>query len=74
MPQNLTNEKSILVRVMVCCRQAASHYLNQLWQSSDKKPEAKLAYIYIAISRHYATMSKLNLLVPGKSDTYVTYI
>ena len=28
---NLTNEKSVLVQVMVWCRQATSHYLSQCW-------------------------------------------
>ena len=31
MLQNLINEKSTLVEVMVWCSQAASHYLNQYW-------------------------------------------
>ena len=30
-PQNSTNEKSTLVQVMACCRQATSHYLSQCW-------------------------------------------
>ena len=34
MPQNLTIEKSTLVQVMACCRQAAIHYLNQWWLRS----------------------------------------
>ena len=34
MPQNLTNEKSILVQVMAWCRQAASHCLSQCWPRS----------------------------------------
>ena len=28
---NLTDDKSTLVQVMACCRQATSHYLNQCW-------------------------------------------
>ena len=31
MPQNVTNEKSILVWVKASCHQATSHYLSQLW-------------------------------------------
>ena len=34
LPQNLTDEKSILVQVMAWCRQATSHYLNQCWPRS----------------------------------------
>ena len=34
MSQNLTNEKSTLVQVMVWCRQATSHYLSQCWPRS----------------------------------------
>ena len=34
MPQDLTDDKSTLVQVMVWCRQATSHYLNQCWLSS----------------------------------------
>ena len=30
---DLTDNKSILVQVMACCRQATSHYLNQCWHS-----------------------------------------
>ena len=31
---NLTDDKSILVQLMVWCRQATSHYLNQCWPRS----------------------------------------
>ena len=31
MPLDLTEDKSILVQVMVWCHQATSHYLNQCW-------------------------------------------
>ena len=31
MPQNLTDDKSILVQVMAWCHQATSRYLNQCW-------------------------------------------
>ena len=34
MPQDLTNDKSILVEVRDWCRQATSHYLIQCWPSS----------------------------------------
>ena len=34
MPQDLTDDKSTLVQVMACCRQATSHYLSQCWLSS----------------------------------------
>ena len=34
MPQDLTDNKSTLVQVMVCCRQATSHYLGRCWLSS----------------------------------------
>ena len=34
MPQDLTDDKSILVQVMAWCRQATSHYLNQCWPRS----------------------------------------
>ena len=34
MPQDLTDDKSILVQVMAWCRQATSHYLSQCWLSS----------------------------------------
>ena len=34
MPQNLANEKSVLVQVMHWCRQATSHYLSQCWPKS----------------------------------------
>ena len=34
MPQTLIDKKSALVRVMVWCRQATSHYLNQCWPRS----------------------------------------
>ena len=33
-PQDLTDDKSTLVKVMVWCRQATSHYLNQCWPIS----------------------------------------
>ena len=33
MPQDLTDDKSILVQVMAWCRQATSHYLSQCWLS-----------------------------------------
>ena len=33
-PLNLTDDKSILVQVMVWCRQATSHYLSQCWPRS----------------------------------------
>ena len=32
MPQDLTDDKSILFQVMAWCRQATSHYLSQCWQ------------------------------------------
>ena len=31
MPLDLTDDKSTLVQVMACCRQATSHYLSQCW-------------------------------------------
>ena len=34
MPQELTDDKSTLVQVMVWCRQATSHYLSQCWPRS----------------------------------------
>ena len=34
MPQDLSDDKSTLVQVMACCRQATSHYLNQRWPRS----------------------------------------
>ena len=34
MPQDLTDDKSIVVQVMAWCRQAASHYLSQCWPRS----------------------------------------
>ena len=34
MPRDLTDDKSILVRVMAWCRQATSHLLSQCWPSS----------------------------------------
>ena len=34
MPQNLTDDKSTLAQVMVWCRQATSHYMNQCWPRS----------------------------------------
>ena len=34
MPQNLTDDKSILVRVMAWSHQATSHYLSQCWTRS----------------------------------------
>ena len=34
MPQDLTDDKSILVQVMAWCHQATSHYLSQCWLSS----------------------------------------
>ena len=34
MPQDLTDDKSRFVQLMVWCRQATSHYLNQCWLSS----------------------------------------
>ena len=34
MPQDLTDDKSILVQVMACCLMAPSHYLNQCWPKS----------------------------------------
>ena len=34
MPLDLTIDKSILVQVMVWCRQATSHYLSQCWPRS----------------------------------------
>ena len=34
MPQDLTNNTSILVEVMSWCRQTASHYLSQCWLKS----------------------------------------
>ena len=34
LPQDLTDDKSILVQVMAWCRQATSHYLSQCWLSS----------------------------------------
>ena len=34
MPQELTDDKSILVQVMAWCCQATSHYLSQCWFSS----------------------------------------
>ena len=34
MPQNFSNEKSILVQVMAWCRQTPSHYLSQCWPIS----------------------------------------
>ena len=34
MPQDLIDDKSTLVQVMVWCRQAPSHYLNQCWPRS----------------------------------------
>ena len=33
-PQDLTDDKSTLVKVMAWCRQATSHYLSQCWPSS----------------------------------------
>ena len=34
MPQDLTDDKSILVQVMAWCHQATSHYLSQCWPRS----------------------------------------
>ena len=34
MPQNLTNEKSTMVQVMVCCHEATDHHLSQCWPRS----------------------------------------
>ena len=34
MPQDLTDDKSILVQVMVCCCQATNHCLSQYWPRS----------------------------------------
>ena len=34
MPQDFTDDKSILVQVMAWCRQATSHYLSQCWPRS----------------------------------------
>ena len=34
MPQDLTDDKSALVKVMAWCRQATSHYLSQCWPRS----------------------------------------
>ena len=34
MPQNTTDDKSILVQVIACCLTAPSHYLNQCWPRS----------------------------------------
>ena len=34
MPQNFTDDKSILVEVMAWCHQATSHYLGQCWPRS----------------------------------------
>ena len=34
MPQDLTDDKSTLVKVMAWCRQATSHYLSQCWPRS----------------------------------------
>ena len=33
MPWDLTDDKSTMVQVMACCRQATSHYLSQCWPS-----------------------------------------
>ena len=34
MPQDLSDDRSILVQIMAWCRQATSHYLSQCWLSS----------------------------------------
>ena len=59
-PQNLSDDKSILVQVMAWCRQATSHYLSQCWLRSMSpygvtrplrvKFTAKLADIRLLIS------------------------
>ena len=57
MPHNLANEKSTMVRVMVWCRQATSHYMSQCWPRS--------------ISSYVVTMPQWVKLVIPKSLTYV---
>ena len=42
-PQDLTDDKSILVQVMAWCRQASSHYLSQCWPRS-LSPYASLGH------------------------------
>ena len=42
-PRSSIGDKSTLVRVMACCRQATSHYLSQCWSRSMS------TYIYIYI-------------------------
>ena len=46
MPQNTFDDKSALIQVMACCRQATSYYLNQCWPGG---------WTYVAIRRHKAT-------------------
>ena len=51
-PQDLTDDKSILVQVMAWCRQATSHYPSQCWPSSLSpygvtRPQWVKRYIHI---------------------------
>ena len=55
MSQNLTNEKSMLVQVMMWCRQATGHYLSQCWPR------------YMPPNSHKTTMSWLQAS-PGSSN------
>ena len=61
MPQDLTDDKSTLVKVMAWCRQATSHYLSQCWPRS--------------LSPNGVTRPQLvNSLVPGRCRNNVKNI
>ena len=62
-PQNPIGDWSTLVRVMACCRQAASHYLNQCW------PKSMSPYVVTGTQYHLNTMRQKAVDV---SDTPAT--
>ena len=74
MPQNLTNKKSTLVRVMAWCHWAPSHNLGQCWPKSlswysVNRPQWVNLVRIIAAEHgyiHCAACKELNSLAPGK--------
>ena len=64
MPWDLTDDKSTLVQVMACCRQATSHYPSQYWPRS-LSPHGVTRPQCAKISDIFLKSQWVNLLLPS---------
>ena len=70
MPQDLTDDKSILVQVMTWCRQATSHYLSQCWPRS-MSPNDVTRPQWVNVLQDISTILSVKWFVTGSGDGLV---